>query len=106
MLTMLALVEVHPLDGSESFISARMDGPMGEFDFPLTDQQAQLIITITKGAEEPLDELDDPNDGESFSHSPVSEPVEYDDAALILPSDQTTNLSMGTSHRGYDDDDL
>ena len=43
-MNILALVEVHPLDGSDRFISARISSPIGPFDLPLSPEQADLII--------------------------------------------------------------
>ena len=46
---LIALVEVHPLSGEPSFITARFKSEVGEFDMPLSTEQAEVILRNSPG---------------------------------------------------------
>ena len=112
----VALVEVHPLSGEPSFITARFSGNLGEFDLPLSEEQARIVLensvgTTSPTAQEEYEDLDDTEDPgqefygqEEYSHSPIHSMgntfPNLDEDALVLPA----SPQGGLSHEYYDDE--
>jgi len=107
----VALVEVHPLSGEPSFITARFESMYGEFDMPLSSEQAELVLKHSAPiSEEPSEEMLEKDAQEEFNHSPVaprsqnSFPIDVDPDALILKATQEPTPYFDTNEDYYDDE--
>lgn len=109
----VALVEVHPLSGEPSFISARMSSPLGEFDMLLTAEQAELVLqhslplseeNQTSKTDFSLEEDIDNDDMEDFeyTHSKIRIPGEKEPSVI----QRTPQPFFQTNEVEYDDDEL
>lgn len=107
---LIALVEVHPLSGEPSFITARFSSGSGDFDMPLTTEQAELVLrnsppTVEPDLEDPnskfYDTLEEPESEEyvEYEPSPISQPAFEEDALVI-------GQSPSVSIKDFDDDEL
>lgn len=105
---LVALVEVHPLSGAESFITARMSTGLEEFDMPLTSEQAELILRHSSvSAQQPsMDEFayeDDSVEEYDFTPSPVVPKSAQDGDTMVIPGHPA---GAWQTDEEYSDDDL
>lgn len=113
---LIALVEVHPLDGGTSFITARFLAGDSEFDMPLTPEQAELILNFSSPKEEeyPSEEEEESIAAEpipsaqGFSPSQIlkrNSVADFDEDTLVLkPNGYQSNFFEEGEE--YDDDEL
>jgi len=105
----VALVEVHPLSGEPSFITARFSTGTSEFDMPLTEEQASIVLknsTPPQSAREEVFDFDE-DSVEEYAPSPVVPKNSFpnlDDDALVIPSMETAQTPMFNQQDYYDDE--
>ena len=106
----IALVEVHPLSGEPSFITARFTSDRGDFDMPLNPDQAEIILQHTVSPEEiPADTSFEEaltSDEQEFPPSSILPSFpDLDDDALVIDN-TTAPSSYYSNNMEYDDDEL
>ncbi len=110
----IALVEVHPLSGGPSFITARVQSDSGEFEMPLSPEQAEIVLRHSAPVSQEMQENDMFNeeaDELEYQTSPINQPVnsfpiDLDPDALVLKASGNPEPFFDNNQEYYDDDEL
>lgn len=102
MIILKGLMDVHPFDGSDRGLFVLAQGPVGEFRFPVTEEQAAILIQqfgSPDEAPEPEPPLEQPTHGDDLD-SPLIVEGNHGMAA------QAPEFSPFSFANEYDDGDL
>ena len=108
-MNVVALIEMHPFDGSEPFTCLRLEKNGHLFDLPITPEQLSIVVANTKHADNvpgststeaqnyDEDSVDEPVESETYAYetSPINQP----------PSDFGSNRSEYSMGTMFEDDD-
>ena len=108
MIILKGLMDVHPFDGSGRGLFVLAQGPVGEFRFPVTEEQAAILIQQFGDPDElaePGPPLEQPTHGDDLD-SPLIVEGNHGMAAQVPEFSQYSFANEYGGDNEYDDGDL
>ena len=108
-MNILGLIEMRPFDGTDPFVCLRVDGPLGLFDLPITEDQLRIMLNNQGDAyeeesdEKDMEEVQVPQPSVNYEPSPVQNQGISNDTFVTK---NRAEFSMGETTQMLEDDDL